>query len=1056
MLIVGQLFSSEAAFGGDAYGVACCDIDRDGYYDVLTASDVGVNYYRNLDDNGFADPLLYPVDDSRAVLGGDLDGDGWIDMFVATLAKDFLFLNSGDNQNFDTTSAFFPDEATYAAALVDFDLDGDLDIFTAGALSRIYSNRTDSFVVLDSFPAGFAVAWGDYNSDSWPDFALAGSDSVYFYYYGNLTGEFIPDTAIELNDPRGLCWFDVEGDGELELAVADSAGRNRIVGPSASFAVDSVGTEIEPSIAVAAGNFDGQGGVDLIFINYGIEDRIYQGPDFGAGQSDTVSFGTKQSRTVAVADLDDANGLDMAMAGSGGNALYTSEVTSTSRIVLYLEGRGDKVEGLSNTIAAGARVTLYNEGSSEGYAEISAHSGQNSPQVSFAIPEVEGYLVEISWPRSQIVDSLPLDTFGFPVEISAFEDITPPEPPSGLTIVSMHEDTTRWWNEDDVSFSWTLGDDPHGSGVKGYSVTWSTDTTVSPDTTVEAGAEDGAGTFASDIEGDQCYFFIATVDRVGNTSIPVRSPALKLDFTDPDSTEAIAPVRQYLNDPLVRYEWTKGADTPSGVSTYTLEISSRPDFLIVDRTVSDIADTFYQSLDGLTGGRYYWRLLTYDSAGNSYTHPAQTGDTLGVWFVVDLTRPDTNDIIPENNATVVPPNTLINIIFDEQMLPVTALDEANYSLTYGPLSDTIEFSVSMESDSFTVVIDPTNPTRFPELSDIYVKMYNGVTDLAGNPLTHSIYAWSFHTTDALDEVKPRIDTVIITPNPTGGASQVLIEVHANDSAAVYTGLKNCVYYIDTTASPSITMRRASNPYPWMTIFTDTLMVDTFELNTNYTLIFRVQDNTGLSSDDKYVTLSVSNDVTPPVISLSPHDTSSYIGDTLELVITASEPLSELYVVFNQFDGDSLVFTRLDSVPISADSVNFTARIPLTGFPTGEVEGTVSGLDRSNNRGNKSFPLILQALSLLEPNNTFAAPNPASDMTWFYVIPGENVTAALVVYTIDGQEVWRSESAEVAGGERYSFETDVSDWPVGLYLFVAKVEHADGRQAVVKKAFAVLR
>ncbi|TET24088.1 MAG: hypothetical protein E3J71_00025, partial [Candidatus Stahlbacteria bacterium] len=683
LLLLGQLFEPVDAFGGgECYGVACVDLDRDGAYDVIIASNQGIGYYRNLGDMTFEQRReLHPDPPvpARAVLAGDLDNDSDIDLFVATTGQDFLLINQGDDITFQEITVYFPVESSRSAALVDFDADGNLDLFVAAATSRLYHNEGDaSFVVVDSFPAGFAVSWADYDSSGWADFALASLDRVSFYRR-SLTGEFVRDTTIQVAAPRGLCWFDWGNDGSLELAVADSAGVNILIKPDSAFAIHAIGTETEPSVAVAAGDFDGQPGVDLLFINYGIEDRIYEGPDFISQPEDTISCGTKEARSVALGDLDTLNGMDAVVVGVGGNAIYKSLVSRTNKLIVNLVGRRDVVDGLSNTIAAGTLLRLYEGDTIRGFWEIAAgsgHAGQDAPQKSFPLPDTTGYLLKIEWPRSGVVDSIHLDTFTLPVLIDAYEDITPPLPPSNLKCTS--HDTLVWSNDNQVEFEWKAGNDPHGSGLAGYSILWNKDTLAYPDNEMET--SDTFMTVSTDLEGDSCFFFLSSVDSVGNVSTPVRYAPLKLDFNPPDSIELIHPsVYSYLNDTFVRYEWSSGVDTLSGIGSYSMEVSNRPDFLGQKAdSLLDTQDTFYQSAANLGEVWHYWRLTVKDAAGNTDTIPSQQNDTLGIPFKVDVTAPRVVKVVPRDSEIGIATNITVRVEFSEPMLPSSAADESNY------------------------------------------------------------------------------------------------------------------------------------------------------------------------------------------------------------------------------------------------------------------------------------------------------------------------------------------------------------------------------------------
>jgi len=244
-----QVFNPISGVGLDqCHGVACVDLDQDSIYDVIIASDSGVDYYHNDGSGNFTSIRLYS-DPANAVLAGELvKDDGYLDLLVVTSEENRILVNTGNDTNFNPI-LLGETEVSHAAALSDFDLDGDLDIFVAGDTSRLYGNDQDSFAPIQSFPKGFAVSWADYNSDGVPDFALAAEDSVLFYASPNLT----LDTAIGALAPRGLCWFDCNADGMLDLAVADSAGPNLLIKRTLfGFSAQEIDTVSAPSVAVAA------------------------------------------------------------------------------------------------------------------------------------------------------------------------------------------------------------------------------------------------------------------------------------------------------------------------------------------------------------------------------------------------------------------------------------------------------------------------------------------------------------------------------------------------------------------------------------------------------------------------------------------------------------------------------------------------------------------------------------------------------------------------------------------------------------------------------------
>jgi hypothetical protein len=205
----GQFTNVTAAAGlrhkGRAMGVGSFDYDDDGWPDLFVSNDAMENHLlRNQGDGtfkegaamaGVAFGAMGEVTGAMAVESGDVNGDGRLDFFVPDFQQSCLYLNLGkgffENQSLVAgISRVVGDHIQWGAALADFDLDGDLDLYVSRGDANSQAGYTDKLLLNDGRARftdssqqagawfqqarlGRGVARGDFDNDGKLDLVVA-------------------------------------------------------------------------------------------------------------------------------------------------------------------------------------------------------------------------------------------------------------------------------------------------------------------------------------------------------------------------------------------------------------------------------------------------------------------------------------------------------------------------------------------------------------------------------------------------------------------------------------------------------------------------------------------------------------------------------------------------------------------------------------------------------------------------------------------------------------------------------------------------------------------
>ena len=300
-------------------GALFADYDNDGWTDLYVLN-VGANaLFRNEEGKGFSDATeaagVAGHGHSKTAAWGDYDRDGFLDLYIANWScspdcldpiegdRDGLYRNNGDGSFTDVTKILGHKVrgAGFVASFVDYDNDGDLDIYlvndefinpVGNVLWRNDGPGCEEWCFTDVSQGanadtrmmGMGLATTDYDNDGDLDFYISNAGPMQLLQNQG-DGAFLDmakTAGVSLNG-RSVGWgaisIDVDNDGWRDLYLALSAILPDEPPANPLFLNQGDGTFINivqdaglehngRTLGVAYGDYDNDGWVDLVIGNY--------------------------------------------------------------------------------------------------------------------------------------------------------------------------------------------------------------------------------------------------------------------------------------------------------------------------------------------------------------------------------------------------------------------------------------------------------------------------------------------------------------------------------------------------------------------------------------------------------------------------------------------------------------------------------------------------------------------------------------------------------------------------------------------------------------------
>jgi hypothetical protein len=470
-------------------GASFLDYDQDGFIDLFVCNGTwldgfskgtksenatGNRLYRNKGDGTFEDVTqkagLITKSYGMGVTVGDMDNNGYPDLFISNYGPNILYHNNGDGTFTDISKKAGisgAKECSVGAAWLDYDNDGFLDLYVGnylyfdpeykyyyapdgfpGPLSYdaqkdilyhnngdgTFENVTEKMGITDVDGRAMGVGVADYDDDGFMDIYVANDHTLNYLWHnehgikftdrGTMSGTAFSQAG-EATVSMSVDFADFNSDGLIDIFLSD----DRYCSLYENLGNGIFSDKAYPSgIATAAGqyvgwsssfiDYDNDGDKDIYKTNgalkhlYGMQDQLFENTGNGNFRDVSTERGSWFShemvgRGACFGDYDNDGDLDAYIVNLNDRGVLLRNNKGNRNNWIEIKLRGTK----SNRDGIGAKIKVQTGGKTQTAQKISTtgYLSQNDPRMHFGIGKNQrADKIEIRWPsgKTQVLENI--------------------------------------------------------------------------------------------------------------------------------------------------------------------------------------------------------------------------------------------------------------------------------------------------------------------------------------------------------------------------------------------------------------------------------------------------------------------------------------------------------------------------------------------------------------------------------------------------------------------------------------------------------------------------